>query len=525
MSGSKNSSEGRTPEERVVALPEAERRVRAALARLGLTPEVLVLAGDAESPGEFPRDSESPGDGELPWDAGSSGDAGSPGDGESAGDGEPCAVACRLRTADAAVPPSAHGMGKGPYDEARVGAVFEALEHHMTGPAGFDPACVVMAETAHLAAGPLAEEPWFLALADMARTSESAATRTWTSWPVGDGSASASAETTVWRSRVVEAAQVSGAAGDGWGAGGRRVACCRYRAFGGGAGVAVPLFLSCPWYVEVHAVGLRERVGDFCDYGHLMRYSCNSGSAIGVTADEALLHALNETVERDALSLLLVCAFLGRERFRPAVVDPATLPSDLARALARAERVAGGPVWLLDITTDLGVPVMLAYVAPAGGRPHRRGSGASASPAHAARRAVAELVQTVAAESLPWSARRGDLRGLARHPELYACGRFDLTAHLRDARTVPLGREPAPAHPRDRLRELVATLVAHGRTPYYRTVAVLPGEITVVHVVVPGLERFMLITDGNLVLPGARGRAAATGTLPANGRRSAGSAD
>ncbi|GII63033.1 hypothetical protein Skr01_31180 [Sphaerisporangium krabiense] len=437
-----------------MALPEAERRVRGALAGLGLTPEVLFLAGDGESPG----------DAELPRDA------------ESAGDDRLCAAVCQVRTADGTLLPSARGMGKGRYDEARVGALFEALEHHVTGPDGFDAACVAMEETAHLAAGPLADEPWLLALADMSRTA-------------------GAAETTASTSRAVS--------------GGGRVACCRYRPVGVGDGVAVPLFVSCPWYVETGAAGLRERVGDFCDYGRLMRYSCNSGSAIGVTADEALLHALNETVERDALSLVLVRAFLGRGRFRPAVVDAATLPSDLARGLARAERLAGGPVWLVDVTADLGVPVMLAYVAPDGGRPHRRGSGASASPAHAARRAVAELVQTVAAESLSWSARRGDLRGLARHPELHACGRFDLTAHLRDARTVPLGREPAPAHPRDRVRELVATLAAHGRTPYYRTVAVLPGEITVVHVVVPGLERFMLITDGNLMVPGARGRAAA----------------
>jgi ribosomal protein S12 methylthiotransferase accessory factor len=30
-----------------------------------------------------------------------------------------------------------------------------------------------------------------------------------------------------------------------------------------------------------------------------------------------------------------------------------------------------------------------------------------------------------------------------------------------------------------------------------------------VHVIVPGLERFMLIADGNLVVPGPRGQAVA----------------
>src|SRR5262245_58277776 len=34
------------------------------------------------------------------------------------------------------------GMGKGRREEARLGALFEAVEHYLTGPAGFDPAAV-----------------------------------------------------------------------------------------------------------------------------------------------------------------------------------------------------------------------------------------------------------------------------------------------------------------------------------------------------------------------------------------------
>ena len=51
---------------------------------------------------------------------------------------------------------------------------------------------------------------------------------------------------------------------------------------------------------------------------------------------------------------------------------------------------------------------------------------------------------------------------------------------------------------------------AHRRPPYHRadhrTVAALPGEVTAVHAIAPGPERFMLVTDGDLVLPGPRGR-------------------
>ncbi|MEO3807534.1 YcaO-like family protein [Sphaerisporangium sp. B11E5] len=400
--------------ERVVPLQEATRRVTAAIATLGLTPELT--------------------------DRGRG--------------GEPGAWSCRLLTGGAG-PPAAEGMGKGRRAEARAGALFEALEHHLTGPALFDPAALELAEPAGVAAGPLRREACGVLL--------------------------------------------SRAPG--------RLACHRYRPLGGGREIAVPLFLGAPWYAETHAGRLRERAADTCDYRHLMRYACNSGSAAGVTAAEALLHALNEAVERDALSLLLVRAFLRDAEFRPAVVDPATLPCHLAHAYAAAERVTGAPVHLLDITSDLGVPTMLAYTAPTARHPHRRGAGTSLSASHAAWRALTELIQTTLGRTAPdepaWS---------ARHPELRACGRFDLTVHLRRARTVPC-REAGgvPRHPRDQLRKLVTVLTAHGFVPYRRVVAVLPGRIVAVHVIVPGLERFMLILGGNLVLPGPRGHALVRG--------------
>ncbi|MFD5558857.1 hypothetical protein ACFWIA_34165 [Streptomyces sp. NPDC127068] len=55
------------------------------------------------------------------------------------------------------------------------------------------------------------------------------------------------------------------------------------------------------------------------------------------------VHAINELLERDALSLLLIGQFLRERPERLAVVDPATLPDEVAALLAFAEatRVVG----------------------------------------------------------------------------------------------------------------------------------------------------------------------------------------
>ncbi|TMR99923.1 YcaO-like family protein [Nonomuraea basaltis] len=378
---------------------------------------------------------------------------------------DPTAWWCGLLGGAGDASPIACGMGKGRPEEARVGALFEAVEHYLTGPAGFDAATVEPAAPAEIAAGLLREEACALLLARMP---------------------------------------------------GRRMACLRYRPLGGGWEALVPLFLSAPWYVEPGAARLRELAADDCDYAHLTRYSCNSGSAAGVTADEALLHALNEAVERDALSLLLVRAFLDGGGFRLRMIDPETLPHGLARAYATAGELIRSPVHLLDITSDLGVPTMLAYTAPTSRHPHRRGTGTSLSPVYAAWRALTELVQTTLGEGLSRSgaSAHGDLAGLAAHPELYACGRFDLTGPLREARVVPL---PQAAEvigpPGGQLRKVAAMLAARGYPAFHRTVCALPGGVIAVHVIVPALERFMLIADGNLVLPGRRAQAAAAGRV------------
>lgn len=70
---------------------------------------------------------------------------------------DPTAWWCGLL--DSADSPLACGMGKGRPEEARVGALFEAIEHYLTGPAGFDPAAVEPAAPARIAAGPCARTP------------------------------------------------------------------------------------------------------------------------------------------------------------------------------------------------------------------------------------------------------------------------------------------------------------------------------------------------------------------------------
>lgn len=116
------------------------------------------------------------------------------------------------------------------------------------------------------------------------------------------------------------------------------------------------------------------------------RVKLSSGCAAGRTTESALLHALLELVERDAVALW----WIGGRRARPLPCGPG-IPPRLFTALGRdASRRTS---WLLDITTDLGVPCVGALSLGADGRGLVCGFAARLDYDEAVTAAVREMCQ------------------------------------------------------------------------------------------------------------------------------------
>ncbi|WP_329550483.1 YcaO-like family protein [Streptomyces sp. NBC_00696] len=382
-------------------------------------------------------------------------------------DADPGVWRCELRQ-DGKALEDGLGFGKGHREAAQVGALFEALEHYVSGIHHLDRAAVRNVRTEQIA------DP----------------------------------KSVLYRDQAVRLLGELDSA---------PIGCLEYQDISSNATAEVPIFLSVPDYVSPHSASFRAGLGDTCDYSELRRYSCNNGWAAGATTVEATVHALNEVVERDALSLLLIGQFL-RARPRPLrVVDRATLPAELAALAQRADEATGRTVHLIDMTTDIPVPAFIAYLPPENGGPARiRGCGASLSSEHAAYRALAEIVQVQGVVSDSRSPEKifRNLDTTRPYPPLHACYRADLTARFADAETVPFRSTNPPEHPQAHLEEQVRLLSKAG-FPVLRHRATTTEGLAVVNVFVPGMERFMLVTDGLLVLPGPRGNQLMTsGTDP-----------
>lgn len=112
-----------------------------------------------------------------------------------------------------------------------------------------------------------------------------------------------------------------------------------------------------------------------------------NGCAAGRTLPEAILNALLELIERDAV------AIWWYNRLRRPAIDLESFGDPTILEIQRAFEQIGHDAYVLDVTTDLGIPAYVA-VAPAkdGSQPYF-GSAAHISPRIAALKALSEVSQ------------------------------------------------------------------------------------------------------------------------------------
>ncbi|MEH0593570.1 YcaO-like family protein [Streptomyces scabiei] len=266
-----------------------------------------------------------------------------------------------------------------------------------------------------------------------------------------------------------------------------------------------------------HPVFLRD--GGYRNWSHpdddrsfqpLWHYTSSAGYAAGATRHEALVHAINEVIERDAWSYQLARSYFGLPGEGPElrVVDHGTLPAELRELTRTVEEVRDSPVLIVDITCDTGVPAYVVCDAVSWEDVRLIGSGASPVRTYAVQRALLEYLQVrTMFENGPVDAdtEAGQIgSALARYPRHLAAARFDIHRLPHESRAFEADDGlPAATGPERLLRHLVDRLRESGIEAHHR-VLTPPGPVTVVDVVAPGLEMFDKARAGYPVLPTGR---------------------
>lgn len=217
--------------------------------------------------------------------------------------------------------------------------------------------------------------------------------------------------------------------------------------------------------------------------GHGFARADSNGAAAGSSLEDAVLQGLLELVERDAVAVW----WYNRTR-QPAVDIDAFADRWIARQ-HEGHAGLGRVIWALDLTTDLGIPVVAAFSRRVGERPEEIvfGFGAHFDPHLALRRALTEVNQL-----LPLVL--GDEYGLT-DPEA--------TRWWREATVeehpylLPDPSRPAAAHTwtptgdlLDDVRAGVAAIARQGMEVLVLDQTRPDIELPVARVVVPGLRHF-----------------------------------
>ncbi len=231
-----------------------------------------------------------------------------------------------------------------------------------------------------------------------------------------------------------------------------------------------------------------------------------NGLASGNTRDEAVLHALMEVIERDAVTLwkLGADAWGDKTALRLETVDDPGCRRVLGRLAEAGIEVA---VW--DVRSDIGVPCFLCLIAEPGAETGTAefGAGAHPAPEIALMRALTEAAQ---ARTTFIAGAREDIPEADYTPEALA-GRQAMAGSLmgnlapeRDFDTIGSLEKESFA------QDIAATLAALRGAGIEEVVAVDLGDpklpFTVVRVVVPGLEA-ALEGPSTAYVPGERAAA------------------
>jgi ribosomal protein S12 methylthiotransferase accessory factor len=273
-------------------------------------------------------------------------------------------------------------------------------------------------------------------------------------------------------------------------------ACVQYQ--GTRSNTWYPVFLTDPRYFR------RPLSGDaVMTYRSLLRYTSSLGTAAGVDRTEAVFHGLCELIEHDGLSHALLRWFISGA-VEVDLVEPADLPDPLRALHQAAQDSIGQRVHLIDVTTDLAVPVYLAVGETDDDRVALTGSGAAPLAAYAAERALSELIQ---GSAMAGGDESSVVRRLARWPTLQTCARLPIR-RLLDGRVSRVALRSAPDNDRDPQHglETVTHLLRERGVEYY-VYDLAPPEslISVASTIAPGLERFSLVRLGVPVIPTGRG--------------------
>jgi ribosomal protein S12 methylthiotransferase accessory factor len=269
--------------------------------------------------------------------------------------------------------------------------------------------------------------------------------------------------------------------------------------------ILYPFFLTNPFWKPTSEIESKS-INSYS----LMRYSSNSGTAAGLTKDEAILHALLESIERDAIGIELLRTIVRKKPIPVRRLAEESLPININQLISRLSTDNSQLYGIWDISAyDIKVPVILVCVLDLMTKRKYFGSGSSLIVDYAIERALLEAVQSMHM----WRTKK-DLppqNEITHNTPLFLRCMLDrgYFGYRGGETNIDISEVFSPKTTldltvTDQIEIIMERLTESGFNVYQRSI--LEDKINVSQVVIPGLELFHLVTSRIPVLPGHRGR-------------------
>jgi ribosomal protein S12 methylthiotransferase accessory factor len=285
-----------------------------------------------------------------------------------------------------------------------------------------------------------------------------------------------------------------------------------YTAVNGVQNSFYPLALACPGYIDLVVEYEDLRKKDTFNYGRLEQYSSNSGTAIGMNTEEALIHGLLESIERTSLSKFLTNTFLLNKEKHLRVVDSLTLPHHITDVLGRIEKELGSKIFIFEMPNKFGIPAYCSWMEQYEFKIGIAGYGCSLSTEHAILRCLYELAQYYLLSKhifgFDWlrsisAGTSAQLEGLPLHRD---CAQFDVGLKCKTLGYELVSYNDLPKlqfsrDPKEYLNQLTDIIYSNGEIPFATELKTIGDGIKITHTFITGEDRFFNVKNGKSTFP------------------------
>ena len=243
---------------------------------------------------------------------------------------------------------------------------------------------------------------------------------------------------------------------------------------------------------------------DTSSFKNITHLSTSSGISSGISFLDAMIHGINEAIERDATSLFLFSAFIKKQKIK--IIDKATLPKYLQEYIVSIESEFEDELYIINITTKLGIPTFCVTFSKHQATIPPKGWGTSLSKEYAVERALLEALQPVQLRNTNLDkVERNTFNRLSKYPLLQQAAIADIKPILAaknyeicDFNTIP--SLYTNQNLSEQLTLLEASLNKNGYKIFFHIIH-STDNFCCVKVIIPGFSNLYLLQLGKIISP------------------------